>query len=125
MDEEIYGEGWKHLSKSETLPKQKITYRHYNELPWDCGLCAHPYIDQDELPWDCGLCAHPYIDQDEVASAFDTRVNRPLRYCYILAPESVLHIHGYLLIINYLCTTLVKYICNTTTDIIYIHTHDF
>jgi hypothetical protein len=24
--------------------------------------------------------------------AFETRVNRPLRYCYILAPESVLHI---------------------------------
>jgi hypothetical protein len=37
------------------------------------------------------MCAHPYIDQDEVALAFDTRMNRPLRYCYILAPESVLH----------------------------------
>jgi hypothetical protein len=44
------------------------------------------------LPWDCGLCAHPYINQDEVDWAFDTRVNRPLRYCYILAPEYVLHI---------------------------------
>jgi hypothetical protein len=44
------------------------------------------------LPWDCGLCAHPYIDQDEVAWAFDTRVNRPLRYCCILTPESMLHI---------------------------------
>jgi hypothetical protein len=32
------------------------------------------------------------IDQDEVAWAFDTHVNRPLRYRYILAPESVLHI---------------------------------
>ena len=39
------------------------------------------------------LCAHPCIDQDEVAWDFDTRVNRPLRYCYILTPESVLHIH--------------------------------
>jgi hypothetical protein len=38
------------------------------------------------------VCPHPYINQDEVAWAFDTRVNRPLRYCYILAPESVLHI---------------------------------
>jgi hypothetical protein len=44
------------------------------------------------LPWDCGLCGHTYIDQDEVARAVDTRVNQPLRYCYILAPESVLHI---------------------------------
>jgi hypothetical protein len=27
-----------------------------------------------------------------ISWAFDTRVNQPLRYCYILAPESVLHI---------------------------------
>jgi hypothetical protein len=39
-----------------------------------------------------GLCVHPYIDQDEVVWAFDIRVNRPLRYCCIFAPESVLHI---------------------------------
>jgi hypothetical protein len=75
MDEEIFGEGWKHLSKSKILLKRKTTYRHY-----------------DELPWDCGLCDHPSIDQDEVACAFDSRVNRPLRYCYILGSESVLHI---------------------------------
>jgi hypothetical protein len=43
MDEEIYGEGWKHLSKSKILPKRKTTYRQLDELPWDCGLCAHPY----------------------------------------------------------------------------------
>jgi hypothetical protein len=49
MDEEIYGEGWKHLSKSKILPKRKTTYRQLDELPWDCGLCAHPYIDQDEV----------------------------------------------------------------------------
>jgi hypothetical protein len=97
MDEEIFGEGWKHLSKGKILPKQKTTYIH-----------------QYELPWECGMCAHPYIDQDEVALAYDTRVNRPLRYCYILAPESVLHmpVDYYLSVHN-----SGKYICNTTTDI--------
>jgi hypothetical protein len=52
-----------------------------------------------------------------VAWAFDTRVNRPLRYYYILAPEYMLHIP-----VDQ-CTTLVKYICNIPTDIIYIHTY--
>ena len=28
MDEEIFGEGWKHLSRSKILPKRKTTYRH-------------------------------------------------------------------------------------------------
>ena len=41
MDEEIVGEGWKHLSKNKILPIRKTTYRHKDELPLDCGLCAH------------------------------------------------------------------------------------
>ena len=49
MDEEIVGEGWKHLSKNKILPIRKTTYRHKDELPLDCGLCAHPYFDQDEV----------------------------------------------------------------------------
>jgi hypothetical protein len=40
MDEEIFGEGWKHLSKSKILPKRKTTYIHQYELPWDCGVCT-------------------------------------------------------------------------------------
>jgi len=28
MDEEIFGEGWKYLSKGKILPKWKTTYRH-------------------------------------------------------------------------------------------------
>jgi len=28
MDEEIFGEWWKHLSKGKILPKQKTTYIH-------------------------------------------------------------------------------------------------
>jgi hypothetical protein len=77
------------ISKSKILHKRKTTYRHWGELPWDCGLCAPPYIDQDEVAW-----------------AFDTRVNRPLRYCYILAPESVLHIAQILLTWYWVTTTL-------------------
>ena len=55
--------------------------------------------------------------------AFDTRVNRPLRYCYIWAPESVLHIpvDYYLSVHN-----SGKYIFATPPLILYtyIHTHD-
>ena len=29
MDEKIFGEGWKHLSKRKILPKWRTTYRHY------------------------------------------------------------------------------------------------
>jgi len=29
MDEKIFGEGWKHLSKSKIFPKWRTTYRHY------------------------------------------------------------------------------------------------
>ena len=56
--------------------------------------------------------------------AFDTRVNRPLRYCYILAPESVLHIpvDYYLSVHN-----SAKIYLHATPPLIlytYIHTHD-
>ena len=27
----------------------------------------HTDVMHGELPWDCGLCAHPYIDHDKVA----------------------------------------------------------
>ena len=60
----------------------------------------------------------------EPAWAFDTRVNRPLRYCYILAPESVLHIpvDYYLSVHN-----SAKIYLHATPPLIlytYIHTHD-
>jgi hypothetical protein len=44
-------------------------------------------------------------------------VCKDMRYYYILAPEYMLHIP-----VDQ-CTTLVKYICNIPTDIIYIHTY--
>jgi hypothetical protein len=63
------------------------------ETPIQKQDLAQPKDNIQTLKWVAlGLCAHPYIDQDEVARAFDTRVNRPLRYCCIFAPESVLHI---------------------------------
>ena len=49
MDEEIVGDGWKHLSKSKIFPIRKTAYRQKDELPLDCGLCARPYFDQDEV----------------------------------------------------------------------------
>ena len=31
-----------------TYPKAR-SYPNGRQLPWDCGLCAHLYIDQDEV----------------------------------------------------------------------------
>jgi hypothetical protein len=36
MDEEIFGERWKHLSKSKILPKPKPTYKHNKKLLCVC-----------------------------------------------------------------------------------------
>jgi hypothetical protein len=46
MDEEIFGEGGNTYPKARYCPNGR---QHTDELPWDCGLCAHPYIDQDEV----------------------------------------------------------------------------
>jgi hypothetical protein len=70
-------------------------------------------------------CFHPSpnIFHYSYLHAFDTRVNRPLRYCYIWAPESVLHIpvDYYLSVHN----SGKIYLHVTTTDIIYIHNQIF
>jgi hypothetical protein len=46
MDEEIFGEGWKHLSKSKIFPKRKTTYRLINKLLFrKKGIsCVYMYV---------------------------------------------------------------------------------
>ena len=73
MDEEIFGEGWKHLSKSKILPKRK----KHTDIKMSClgtVVCALTRTSI-KMKW------------LELLT-----LNRPFRYCYILAPESVLHI---------------------------------
>jgi len=73
MDEEIFWWGVETPIQKQDLAQTEdnIQILSLNELPWDCVLTRTSI----KMKW-----------------AFDTRVNRPLRYCYILAPESVLHI---------------------------------
>jgi hypothetical protein len=97
MDEEIFDEGWKHLSKSKILPKQTLRWVALGLR----SVC---------LP-----------------------VHRPrwsgLSFWHSCKPAFKILLHlGTWICTSYTCWLLsicaqLKYICNTTTDIIYIHTY--